>query len=75
MFTLHHTKAPSGKSASKTLLRVLTVAALLLASGWVVEPSDQVSASGASGAPAHAEHAAHMGNFNWMAALSAAHER
>lgn len=72
MFTLHHDNAQTHKSASKTLLRLLAVVALLLASSWVVDPSDQ---NFAVGDPAQAEHAAHMGNFNWAEAISAAHNR
>lgn len=72
MFTLRHNNAQSHKSASKTLLRLLAVVALLLASSWVMDPSEQTFASNG---PAQVDHAAHMANFNWMTALSAAHER
>jgi hypothetical protein len=60
------------KGRSKTLLRLVAVAALVLVSNWVVEPEFQAPTADDL---TRAEHAAHMANFNWSALIGASHVR
>jgi hypothetical protein len=72
MFTLHHHNAESHKSASKTLLRLLAVVAVVLASSWWVKSDEPLSAPID---PVHQALATRMGDFDWAAAMSAVHQR
>lgn len=72
MFTLHHPRTQAHKSTSKTLLCLVAVVAVLLASNWWVKSEEPLREPVDS---LHQGLATRMGNFDWANAISAVHQR